>query len=154
MPSWLDMGSTASFILLCVDSLLLQLTGADTLLFHGAQEEVFPDAPAACLAAFDTPLRCDEKFREIIQQMTDAGLSVLCTPSCESSLQDLKAAVSFACGDYDILLNGHRLSAVQSVDLVFYNYNMSCLVDSSGDFCLTVEESWDVHSLNASGQAI
>lgn len=86
-------------------------------------------------------------------QLTQDSLEALCTSSCASSLADMDSAVASGCGSYEIDFNGALLSAVQVVDLFVYKYNMSCLADSSGAFCLMVEESWDVGTLNASGEA-
>jgi hypothetical protein len=143
---------------LCAAALLLRTVSTDTSLFNGGQELVFDDAPSGCLAAFDKPLACENKVRVLgydldSLEFTQASLSALCTDSCERSLLELKDSVSATCGDYDTDFNGAYISAVEVVDLSTYEYTMSCLADSSDDFCLLVEETWDVDSLNASGRA-
>lgn len=129
-----------------------------TLLFNGAQSAIFTDATTSCLAAFDTSLDCDPLVQLLSYDMdrlelTEDSLTALCTSSCLSSLVQLESAVASGCGSYEIDFNGAYLSAVQVVDLFAYKYNMSCLADSSGAFCLVVEESWDVAALNNSGEA-
>jgi len=138
--------------------LYLQLTKADTTLFNGAQELVSEDASTQCLNAFNTSLACDYKVQLLSYDMdrlefNETDLTSLCTSSCYSSLSDLNDTVSSDCGDYDSEFNGAYLSTVQVVDLFICKYNMSCLADSSGSFCLMVEEIWDVGSLNSSGTA-
>ncbi|KAK5130744.1 hypothetical protein LTR08_001689 [Meristemomyces frigidus] len=53
-------------------------------------------------------------------------------------------SVSSACGTYDIDFNGTYISAIQVVGLFIDKYNMSRLADTSGSFCLSVEETWKV----------
>lgn len=127
-------------------------------LFNGAQEAVLEEAPTQCLAAFDTDLSCDAKVQMLSYDMdrldfSENDLTNLCTSSCYAGLQKLESAVSSACGTYDFEFNGAHLSAVQVVDLFLYKYNMSCLAESSGSFCLMVEQTWDVGALNSSGTA-
>lgn len=131
---------------------------AAVTLFNGAQQAIFEDATSACLAAFNLTLNCDPSVQMLSYDLdrlefTEASLTTLCKSSCLSSLLALDSAVSSACGDYDIEFNGAFLSATQTVDLFLYKYNMSCLADSEGSFCLLVEETWDVGSLNSSGTA-
>jgi hypothetical protein len=153
-----DTSPMATFLLACSGILLLRLGRADITLFNGAQDIMFEDAPSECLAAFDNSLNCDYKVQVLAQDMdhlefTGTDLSRLCTPSCKSDLTALETAVSSACGDYDIDFNGAYISAVQVVDLFLYKYDMSCLADSTGGYCLTVEATWNVNFLNESGQA-
>ncbi|KUI66076.1 hypothetical protein VM1G_02487 [Cytospora mali] len=129
-----------------------------TLLFNGAQSAIFTDATTSCLTAFNTSLDCDPLVQLLSYDMdrlelTEDLLTALCTSSCSSSLVQLESAVSSSCGSYELDFNGAYLSAVQVVDLFTYKYNMSCLADSSGAFCLMVEESWDIAALNNSGNA-
>ncbi|KAK5739014.1 hypothetical protein LTR17_005532 [Elasticomyces elasticus] len=147
-------------VLFALGSLLcLQLAIADTRLFNGAQRAIFDDdAPSQCLDAFDTTLACDYKVQLLSFDMSrlefnETDLQNLCTPSCYTSLLELNTTVSSSCGTYDFDFNGAYLSAVQVVDLFIYKYDMSCLADSSGQFCLLVENTWDVRSLNLSGTA-
>lgn len=86
-----------------------------------------------------------------LPELTEESLTALCTSSCLSSLVQLESAVTSGCGSYEIDFNGAYLSTAQVFDL--FAYNMSCLADSSGAFCLMVEESWDVAALNNSGEA-
>lgn len=138
--------------------LLPPLALADTLLFNGAQDGIFEDASTECLAAFNTSLACDSSVQLLSYDMDrlefdQDSLTTLCTASCSSSLRELETAVASACRTYDVEFNGAYLTAVQVVDLFFYKYNMSCLADGSGSFCLMVEDTWDVDALDASGQA-
>jgi hypothetical protein len=138
---------------------LLRTVSADTTLFNGAQSVVFEDASAACLAAFDNPLACDDRVQVLggydldTLEFDEAALSSLCSNDCRNSLSALERAVSSSCNDFEIDFNGGYLSATEIVDLFIYKYDMSCLADSSGSFCAIVEESWDIDSLNASGLA-
>lgn len=129
-----------------------------TLLFNGAQSTIFSDATTSCITAFNTSLECDPLVQLLSYDMdrlelSETSLTTLCTSSCSSSLLQLESAVSSGCGSYEIDFNGAYLSAVQVVNLFTYKYNMSCLADSSGAFCLMVEESWDIAALNNSGKA-
>lgn len=143
-----------SFFALCLPSAF-----AATTLFNGGQEAIFENASTGCLAAFNLSLACDQSIQLLSNdldrlELTQASLTTLCKPSCLSSLLALDSAVSSACGEHDdIEFNGGFLSAVQIVDLFTYKYNMSCLADKNGSFCLVVEETWDIGSLNSSGSA-
>lgn len=86
-------------------------------------------------------------------ELTETLLDALCSKDCARSLQSLKDAVSSACGEYDTPFNGAYISAVEVVDLFAYKYNMSCLDNSRGEFCLIVEQQWDVDSLDRNGHA-
>lgn len=140
-------------------SLILRTAHADTTLFNGAQDTVFEDASSECLAAFDTRMACNDKVQLLggfdmdSLAFTEADLSDLCNTNCKGSLEVLRDAVSSACGDYDIDFNGAFISATEVVDLFAYKFDMTCLADSSRNFCAMVEESWDVDALVASGQA-
>lgn len=138
--------------------LVLRVAISVTTLFNGGQDIVFEDAPAECLAAFDQQLECDDMVQLLSYdldslELTDASLLALCKPACDSSLSSLHATVSSACGDYSIDFNGASITALEVVDLFAYKYNMTCMTDSSDAFCLMIEETWDVDSLNTSGQA-
>lgn len=130
-----------------------------TLLFNGNQNLLFEDASSACLAAFDTDLNCDVNIQLLSSDMdkldfNQSQLTSLCTASCKTSLSTLNSSVSSECGDYDFDFNDDYLSAVQVVDLYTYKYDMICLTDSStGDFCVMVEETWDITALDNSSQA-
>jgi hypothetical protein len=146
--------------LLCMGGLLFRIIPVDaTTLFNGAQSIVFEDASPACLAAFDNSLACDDRVQLLggydldTLEFDQAALSSLCTSDCRDSLLALESVVSSACNDYDIDFNGGYISATEVVDLFAYKYNMSCLADSSGNFCTIVEAAWDVDLLNASGRA-
>ncbi|KAI0203376.1 hypothetical protein F4808DRAFT_458140 [Astrocystis sublimbata] len=131
---------------------------AATTLFNGAQQAIFQDASSTCLTAFNLSLACDPSVQLLSYDLdrlefTQDSLETLCMPSCLSSLQSLETAVSSSCGTYDIDFDGAFLSAVQVVDLFMYKYKMSCLADSQGKFCLEVEKTWNISSLNTSGAA-
>ena len=139
-------------------SLSLGIAAADTKLLNGAQEAIFEDITTQCSTAFNTSLACDVSVQTLSYDFdrlnfTTDDLSALCTSSCLSSLLTLESAVSSACGTYEVDFNGATISAVQVVDLFIYKYNMSCLADSTGSFCLLVEETWNVGSLNSSTHA-
>jgi len=133
-------------LLVGAGALFLELVTADTKLFKGLQKTLFDDAPSECLATFDKQLACDDRVQLVAYdidslELETSDLTDLCTPSCENSLQALDSAVSSACGDYDISFNGAYISAAGVVDSSVYKYQMICLVDSSGDFCLDVEST-------------
>jgi hypothetical protein len=137
-------------------SLRLPEVMAAVTLFNGAQQAIFEDATTGCLAAFNQTLNCDASVQMLSYDLdrlefSESSLTTLCTSSCLSSLLTLESTVSSACGDYDIEFNGAFLSATQVVDLFLYKYNMSCMADSKGSFCLLVEETWNIGELNNSG---
>ncbi|KAI1115461.1 hypothetical protein F5Y14DRAFT_460583 [Nemania sp. NC0429] len=131
---------------------------AAVTLFNGAHQAILGDASISCLTAFNSTLNCDPVVQMLSYDLdrlafTEASLTSLCKPACLSSLLTLESAVTSACGDYDVEFNGGFLSATEIVDFFLYKYNTSCLADSKGSFCLLVEETWDVSSLNSSGTA-
>ncbi|RMY56732.1 hypothetical protein D0865_03497 [Hortaea werneckii] len=141
-----------------LSTLASYLADARTTLFNGAQHLVFDDAPAGCLAAFGQPLVCDDEIQLLGYdfdsfELTETFLDALCSKDCARSLLSLKDAVSSACGKYDTPFNGAYISAVEVVDLFAYKYNMSCLANTRGEFCLIVEQQWDVDSLDLNGHA-
>lgn len=136
----------------------MQLSAA-TLLFNGNQDLLFEDASSDCLATFDTDLTCHTNIQLLSADMDkldfdQSQLTSLCTDACKTSLSTLAASVSSTCGDYEFEFNDAYLSAVQVVDLYTYKYDLFCLTDgATGDFCLTVEASWDIAALDNSGEA-
>lgn len=147
-------------LLMCLLTLLRLLPNAmaSVTLFNGAQQEIFEDATSGCLVALNHSLNCDTSVQMLSYdldrlQFSGDSLTTLCKSPCLSSLLALDSAVSSACGDYDIQFNGAFLSATKIVDLFIYKYNTSCMTDSKGSFCLMVEDTWDVGSLNSSGTA-
>ncbi|KAI7495045.1 hypothetical protein KC367_g7660 [Hortaea werneckii] len=141
-----------------VSKLVSHFADASTTLFNGAQRFVFDDAPTECLTAFNQPLVCEDEVQLLgydfdSLELTKTLLDALCSEDCALSLLSLKDAVSSACGEYDTPFNGAYISAVEVVDLFAYKYNMSCLANSRGEFCLIVEQQWDVDSLDRNGHA-
>ncbi|RMX98022.1 hypothetical protein D0868_10327 [Hortaea werneckii] len=148
------MNLTTFYVLVLLPCFVL----TDVTLFNGAQDVVFEDAPAGCLAAFDQPLVCDDKVQLLgydidSLEFSETALDALCSKECGRSLLALRQLVSSACSEYDIPFNGAYISAVDVVDLFEYKFNMSCLADTRGEFCLIVEQHWDVDSLDLNGQA-
>ncbi|KAI7336596.1 hypothetical protein KC315_g2680 [Hortaea werneckii] len=141
-----------------VSKLVFDLADASTTLFNGAQRFVFDDAPTECLAAFNQPLVCEDEVQLLgydfdSLELTETLLDALCSENCALTLLSLKDAVSSACSEYDTPFNGAYISAVEVVDLFAYKYNMSCLANSRGEFCLITEQQWDVDSLDRNGHA-
>lgn len=83
-----------------------------------------------------------------------SDLTSLCSASCFSALQYLESAVGQACGNYLFDFNNGEMTACQVVDLNMYKYQMSCLTDEdTDDYCLMQEQTWNISTLNSSGQA-
>jgi hypothetical protein len=132
-------------------------TVTDVYLLNGAQEVVLEDATTSCLEAFNTSLACASSVQLLSYGLdylswSESNLTELCTSPCYLSLLKLESAVSTGCGTYSFDFNGGDLTAVQIVDLFTFKYNISCLADAStNDFCLVVEESWNITALNETG---
>ena len=146
----------ALLLLAPIPSILCQ---TESLLFNGAQSSLFDGASPTCLGAFNTSLECSGLVQLLgydLEQLSwsQDDLSILCTSSCNSSLNSLASAVSFACGEYEINFNGGQLSAVQIVDFFGFKWNYSCLTNTeTNEFCLLQERTWNITELNNTGQA-
>lgn len=138
-------------------TLFLQ-TAASIRLFNGGQKVLFRNAPQECLDVFDAQLDCDGLVQLVSYdqdklKLNQTKLGALCTSPCDTSLTSLKSAAAAACGTSDLEFNGGYISVVEILDLYRYKYDAFCLQNIDGEFCLMVEERWDVGQLHAAGKA-
>lgn len=77
-------------------------------------------------------------------------LSTLCTPECSKSLTILSSRVSHQCANASFAFGyGDNLTFVDVVSVRQYKYELTCLQDaSSKEFCLNVEDSWDISAMS------
>ncbi|KAH8680170.1 hypothetical protein BGZ61DRAFT_65432 [Ilyonectria robusta] len=132
-------------------------TAASIRLFNGAQKVLFRNAPQECLDVFDAQLDCDGLVQLVSYdqdklKLNHTKLEALCTSPCSTSLTSLESAAAAACGTSDLEFNGNYISVVQILDLYRYKYNALCLKNAEGEFCLMVEETWDVGQLHTAGK--
>ncbi len=134
-----------------------RVTGAVTL-FNDAQEVLFPNAPKACTNALAAKLECDTTVQKLTADLdklapSESDLLALCTDGCSSSLRDLKASVQQQCTGFEFYFNDDYWRVEDVVDLFQYKFGSVCLRDSDKNFCLVVEETWDVGALDKAGKA-
>ncbi len=146
---------TTRFLIL---SLVAYQVASTVTLFNGAQEVLFPDAPKVCTNALGAELQCDALIQKLTADLdklapSEADLAALCTDSCISSLRDLKASVESQCAGFEFFFNDGYSSVEETIDLFQYKLGSVCLRDVQGNFCLIVEESWDVGALERAGKA-
>ncbi|KAH6967951.1 hypothetical protein BKA56DRAFT_597454 [Ilyonectria sp. MPI-CAGE-AT-0026] len=133
-------------------------TAASIRLFNGAQKVLFRNAPQECLDVFDAQLDCDGLVQLVSYdqdklKLNQTKLEALCTSPCSTSLTSLESAATAACGTSDLGFNGDYISVVEILGLYRYKYDAFCLKNVEGEFCLMVEETWNVGQLHAAGKA-
>ncbi|KAF7553408.1 hypothetical protein G7Z17_g3645 [Cylindrodendrum hubeiense] len=128
------------------------------MLFNGGQKVLFRNAAQECLDVFDMQLNCDSLVQLVSYDLDKLNLNqtkldALCTSACDMSLASLASVASDACVASDFEFNGAYISVVDIVDLFRYKFDSFCLRNPEGEFCLMVEERWDVGQLHATGEA-
>ena len=100
-----------------------------------------------CVDALQTSLQCDQYLLNSVAADTysyvpPSTLDTYCTASCGTSLKNYHVKVIAACANDPYPWPG--TPAVHYGDEVWAKYNMTCLKDSSGQYCQSRASHWTV----------
>ncbi|ESZ92887.1 hypothetical protein SBOR_6750 [Sclerotinia borealis F-4128] len=87
-------------------------------------------------------------------EWTTSSLDSLCTTASQTGLAALHFVSQTACPDDTFFIDGNSMSLHDLVDLIDYKWGLICLKDTStNDYCLDVEDSWNITTMVANGAA-
>ncbi|PQE11550.1 Chitin- type 1 protein [Rutstroemia sp. NJR-2017a WRK4] len=147
-----------SLTLLVSSNLFGIIQGAS--LYNGLHKVVLSaDISDACDIALNTELNCESLIQLTpysIQRTnwTTSSLESLCTTACQTGLTALHSVSQSACADDTFYIDGNSMSLHELVDLIDYKWSLICLKDASTqEYCLNVEDSWNITTMVANGAA-
>ncbi|KAA8564642.1 hypothetical protein MFRU_013g01880 [Monilinia fructicola] len=129
-------------------------------LYNGLQKTILSaDISDACDTALNTELNCESLIQLTpysIQstKWNTSSLDLLCTTACQAGLAALHSVSQTACSDDTFSIDDNSMSLHDLVDLIDYKWGLICLKDTStNDYCLDVENSWNITTMVTNGAA-